>query len=109
MTKVKARAWAVLFEKMGFHYKKKEVFDFAIYSSDEDVWNKFVLSNPVYHHVAIENHFYDVFYAVSFLEEVGYAHMRSTYPSRARGRGIIGPKIISLQDLNNKTLQKDES
>lgn len=39
----------------------------------------------------------DIYY---YFREVSYAGMRSTFPSRSHGRGILGPRIISMQKLN---------
>ena len=102
MTNIEARAWADLFVKMGFHYTKAEVTRFATGRDGKQVWSKYVLSNPVYTEVARINHFQDEFDIYSYLEHISYANMRSTFPSKSHGRGVLGPRIVLLQQLRKE-------
>jgi len=94
------RRWAYfIVNKLGLPYKKKDIMDFASSFPDSNVWDKFVASNPLYKKVAEINRIYGPSDVYDFFEQASYAGMRSTFPSRARGRTVIGPRILSLKML----------
>ena len=98
-----ARAWAYLIvDRLGLPYTKASIIRFAKEASESEVWEKFIACNPVYKEAAKANHIEGPADIYSFVEEASYAAMRSTYPSKSHGRGVIGPRILSLQQLKEQ-------
>ncbi len=108
MTNREAKEWANLIQKLGLPFKKTEVIRFAVGRSYQDVWNEFIASNPLHLKVAEFNHLNSTLDVLGYFNAIRYAHMRSTFPPKARGRSIIGPGIISLQRMLEEEKQEEE-
>ena len=89
-------------------YKKSEVIKYAREATSDDVWQRFIASNPAYLKAAHENKIDGPSDVTWFFEQASYAAMRSSFPSRSHGRGIIGPKIVSIQQLEKQKQEELE-
>ena len=99
MTYTNARQWADLIAKLGLPYTKAEIIRFGRQTNSTAVWKKYIASNPLYLDAAIVNKIRTPDDVESYFEEISYAGMRSTFPRKARGRSIIGPRIVPLYEL----------
>ena len=92
--------WTYFIKRLGLPYTDKQVSEFMDQcNSDNDVWDRFIASNPLYLAAAEANKIYGPFDVMSFLEQASYAGMRATFPSKSHGRGVIGPRLVPLRKL----------
>ena len=99
MTYTEAKGWADFAFKLGLPFTKKHLFETCRNLSWEAAWDLFIASNPLYSAAAKANHVYGPDGVRVYLEQVSYARMRNTYPSKSRGRSILGPRIIPIENL----------
>ena len=98
MTKGDADAWVYFItEKLGLPYTKKQVFNIAVNGSAADVWNTFIASKTEYLDLAKFNRIFTPEDVEQYFRAIGYAGMRATFPAKSRGRGVLGPRVVSLK------------
>lgn len=103
MTTGAARDWAhFVVDKLGLPYTKAEITNYAKNACASDVWYKYVAANKEYLDAAKSNRIEEPADVERFFRDASYAGMRATFPSKSRGRTVIGPCIVSLQKLKEQ-------
>ena len=97
MPSVRAQQWAYFLKRLGFRNSKSSIMIFVDSASDDEVWNRFIANNPYALEACKESHIINPDDIYWLFRQISYAEMRSTFPSRSHGRGIIGPKIVPMK------------
>lgn len=105
MSTKRAQEWAYFLKRLGLRISKKSIIEYVEISSDYDVWEKFVESNPYALEASRHSHINGPEDLHWLFDQISYASMRSSYPPKANGRSIIGPKIISMQAITKQQIR----
>ncbi len=68
-------------------------------ASDDDVWERFIANNQLALEACKESKITKPDDLHWLFEQISYAGMRSTFPSKSHGRTIIGPRIVPMKNL----------
>lgn len=110
MSSIPAKDWAYfIVEKLGFDYPKSTITRYAEIATDREVWDHFIGRNPVYLKAAQFNRIDGPSDVAAFFRDRSYANMRSTFPSKSRGRSIIGThRILTLKQIKEQERAEEE-
>ncbi len=96
-----AKEWADILNKLGTPYTKKYVIERIKRESlsNEEVWNAFVLSDPLVTKAANASKLYNADDVDWYFRSVSYSHMRGSFSGRSHGRSILDPRVVSVQRI----------